>query len=126
MPRAAAVQTERGAGSLALERRYSERADVVVRVDYKSVDDLFSEFARNINEGGIFVETETPPERGTCVDLQFSLPGSDQLVCARGTVVRVSEGDSGDRQGMGIEFEDLDRDNRERIDDLVRNLRARV
>ncbi len=126
MPRAAAVQTERGAGSLALERRYSERADVVVRVDYKSVDDLFSEFARNINEGGIFVETETPPEPGTPVDLQFSLPGSDQLVRARGTVVRVSEGDSGDPQGMGIEFEDLDTDNRERIDDLVRDLRARA
>ena len=40
------------------ERRKSERTDLVVRVDYQTVDELFSEFARNINEGGLFVESE--------------------------------------------------------------------
>jgi len=42
------------------ERRRSERVDLLVRVDYKTVDELFSEFARNINEGGMFVETDAP------------------------------------------------------------------
>lgn len=109
---------------LQLERRKSQRAELVVRVDYQTVDELFSDFARNINEGGIFVETETPPERGTSVALQFRLPGEDEPVQVRGTVVRVSRGDQNDPCGMGIEFEDLDGDTRERINGLVRSLRA--
>ena len=61
----------------ARERRRAERIELMVRVDYKTVDELFSEFARNINEGGMFVETETPPEPGSAVALQFRIPGSD-------------------------------------------------
>ena len=59
------------------ERRKSDRTDLVVRVDYRTVDELFSEFARNINEGGLFVESEAPHPPGTAVDLQFALPGSE-------------------------------------------------
>lgn len=107
-----------------LERRKSERADLVVRVEYKNVDELFSEFACNINEGGIFIETDSPPEQGSSVDLQFRLPGSDEPVRARGIVVRVTHGDASDPPGIGIEFEELDGSTRDRIDELVRRLRA--
>ena len=120
----AAVEMNVEAEGPVLERRQSERADLVVRVEYKSVDEFFSEFARNINEGGIFIETDTPSEQGSSVDLQFRLPGSGEPVCARGTVVRVSEGDADDPPGMGIEFEELDGATRDRINELVRKLRA--
>lgn len=63
-----------------VERRRWERTDLVVRVDYKTVDELFSEFARNINEGGLFVETENPPSLGASVALQFQIPGSDEPI----------------------------------------------
>jgi type IV pilus assembly protein PilZ len=119
MAKAAAVQAVEKSGVPVLERRHSRRAELVVRVDYKSVDELFSEFATNINEGGIFVETDSPSERGTRVDLHFRLPGSEQPISAQGTVVRVTEAPS----GMGIEFDELDADSRERINELVRNLR---
>lgn len=109
-----------------VERRRSDRADLVVRVDYQTVDELFSDFACNINEGGIFVESETPHEVGTTVDLQFKLPGSSEPVRVKGTVVRVSPGRDGEAPGMGIEFEDLDGSARRRIDDLVRTLRAEL
>jgi type IV pilus assembly protein PilZ len=106
------------------ERRRAERADLVVRVDYQTVDELFSEFARNINEGGLFVETETPHPPGTRVDLQFKLPGNDEPVQVRGSVVRVAEGTADDPSGMGILFDELDARTRQRINDLVRRLRA--
>ena len=125
MAKAAAVQTVIQSEGPVLERRQSERAELVVRVDYKSVDELFSEFATNINEGGIFVETDAPSERGTRVDLQFRLPGSEQPISAQGTVVRVTEAQAGEPSGMGIEFDELDADTRERINELVRNLRPR-
>ncbi len=107
-----------------LERRKTNRAELVVRVDYQTVDELFSEFARNINEGGIFVETETPHGVGTSVDLQFKLPGSEEPVRITGTVMHLSPGGPGEPSGMGIEFSKLDTSSRDRINDMVRKLRA--
>lgn len=106
------------------ERRKSQRADWVVRVDYQTVDELFSEFARNINEGGIYVETESPQPLGTTVSLQFQLPGGDDPVEVTGRVVRHGDAAAGELPGMGIEFDDLGRQERELINDLVRQLRT--
>jgi len=108
----------------ACERRKSERTDLVVRVDYRTVDELFTEFTQNINEGGVFVETEKPHPIGTLVSLQFRIPGSDVPLDVEGCVVWVSQGGSGEAAGMGIEFDDLDRQACERINQLVRELRA--
>jgi uncharacterized protein (TIGR02266 family) len=122
--------TRTGTGSLPLaqeasaERRKSERTEVVVRVDYRTVDELFSEFVRNINEGGLFVESEAPPPPGTAVDLQFTLPGSEDPLEVRAHVVRASAGEAGEPRGMGLEFEHLDGAARQRINELVRALRA--
>jgi len=106
------------------ERRRADRADLVVRVDYQTVDEFFSEFARNINEGGLFIESETPHPLGTRVDLQFQLPGSDAPVLVSGSVVRTSPGSTEEPSGMGVVFDDLDNETRQRIDELVRRLRA--
>ena len=106
------------------ERRRYERADLLVRVDYKTVDELFSEFARNINEGGLFVETDAPPEVGSSVALQFQIPGSEEPIQVMGRVVRVTRGDGDEAPGMGIEFENLDNQSRDLINELVRQLRV--
>jgi len=106
------------------ERRRSERVDLVVRVDYKTVDELFSEFARNINEGGMFVETEAPSELGSSVAMQFRIPGSEEPIQVMGRVVRATVGDHEEPPGMGIEFENLDAQSRELINQLVRGLRV--
>ena len=106
------------------ERRKSERVGLVVRVTYQTVDELFSEFARNINEGGIFIETDKPQEPGSSVALQIKLPGSDDLIEIAGTVVRTDEGSGPDGSpGMGIEFGDLSPSCRQRINEVVRQLR---
>ncbi len=105
-------------------RRKSPRADLVVRVDYQTIDELFSEFARNLNEGGIFIESENPHPLGTALKLQFQIPGSEDPIRVSGVVVRVSEGSAVDPAGMGIEFENLDAEARSMIDELVRSLRS--
>lgn len=106
------------------ERRQSPRADFLVRVDYQTVDELFSDFARNINEGGMFVETDKPPAIGTEVSLQFRIPGSDEPVTSSGRVVRIAPARGGSPPGMGIEFDGLDEESRKRINELVRSLRS--
>jgi len=106
------------------DRRRFERAGLVVRIEYSTVDDLFSEFTRDINEGGVFIETEDPQEIGTTVDLQFHLPGSADPLKAAGLVVRQTDGRDGEPVGMAVEFESLPVEARERINDLIRAMRA--
>jgi len=107
------------------ERRKSERVDLLVRVTYQSVDELFSEFARNINEGGLFIETDSPKDLGSSMMLQFMLPGGEDVIEVTGIVVRVMEGDEdGEAPGMGVEFGELNSAARECINDLVRRLRT--
>jgi type IV pilus assembly protein PilZ len=118
------VSSQRAISVDAPERRRAERADLLVRVDYQTVDEFFSEFARNINEGGLFVESETPHPLGTRVALQFQLPGSDEPAQVSGTVVRTTDGSDNEPPGMGIEFDHLDGQTRQRVDQLVRRLRA--
>jgi type IV pilus assembly protein PilZ len=103
-----------------VDKRRSERAPIVVRVDYATVDAFFSEFSRDINEGGLFIATDEPCSVESVVSLQFSIPGIDEPVRTRGRVVWVSQGEP---KGMGIEFEGLDSAARARINQLVRRLR---
>ena len=124
MPKSSIVPLPESGETESVERRRSERADVLVRVDYQTVDEIFSDFARNINEGGMFVETDQPAAVGTQVSLQFRIPGSDQPVVSTGTVVRVSDDTSAGSPGMGIEFDQLDERSRRLINDLVRSLRS--
>ena len=107
----------------AVERRRTERAPVVVQIEYSTVDALFSDFTRNINEGGIFVETDEVIPLDEKVDLKLRLPGSSDLVDVRGHVVRVEPTTASSMGGIAIEFEDLDANAREQINAAVRRLR---
>jgi len=108
-----------------IERRRSRRTPLVVRVSYSTIDALFSEFTRNINEGGLFIETDTPPPTDTRVALQFQLPGGEEPIQARGRVAWIRPASPEGPAGMGVEFEHLGADARSRIDELVRGLKGR-
>ena len=112
-----ALQTDR-------DRRKAERAELVVRVEYSTIDEFFSEFSRDINQGGLFIETARPLPLDSEVTLRFNLPGGRSAIETVGRVVRTSEGDEGNPPGMGLEFDQLADDDRIRIDQLVRTLRA--
>ena len=108
-----------------IELRRSPRAPLVVRISYSTVDALFSEFTRNVNEGGLFIETDNPPPTDTRVALQFKLPGRDLPIQARGRVTRIQQPGGDGPAGMGVEFDNLGQDARALIDELVRGLKGR-
>ncbi len=108
----------------ATERRRSQRAQLIVRVDYSTVDEIFSEFTSDINDGGLFIETDNPQPAGTEVSMRFSLPGQPEAVVTAGRVARVSSGGSDGPAGMGIEFEVLGSEASSAINMLIRSLRT--
>ena len=106
------------------DRRRSRRRQLVVRVQYSTVDELFSEFTSDINDGGLFIETDSPQPLGTEVSMRFDLPGQNHPLVTVGRVDRVSDGGRNDPPGMGVEFEALGAEDSRAIDDLIRGLRA--
>ena len=106
------------------ERRRHDRLALKVPVDYSSVDAFFTEFTTNINEGGMFIEMDTPPELGTDVALQFRLPGEEQPLQVEGRVAWISDGKADSPAGAGVEFKNLSAEAREQINRIVRDLRA--
>ncbi|HVP31112.1 MAG TPA: TIGR02266 family protein [Myxococcota bacterium] len=106
------------------DKRRSSRERLVVRVDYSTVDAFFSEFTANINEGGLFIETDSPAPVGTQVLLKFQLPGTEEPLKVSGRVIWTTPGSRGEVPGMGIEFEDLDPSARDRVNAVVRRLRS--
>src|SRR5574338_258863 len=90
-----------------VERRRSTRTPVVVRIEYATVDALFSDFTRNINEGGVFIETDAPAPLDSAVRLRFRLPGAREPLRVSGRVAWISTDAAGKPNGMGIEFEHL-------------------
>jgi uncharacterized protein (TIGR02266 family) len=96
----------------------------MIPVDYSAVDAFFTEFTANINEGGIFVQSDTRSEIGTEVQLQFHLPGRQEPLDMTGRVAWLSDGKSGSPEGMGIEFTGLNAEVREEINEVVRQLKT--
>lgn len=84
------------------ERRTTRRASLVTQMRTIVGGEPLVGYTRDISLGGVFVETETPPERGTEVTLRFKLTPEAPIVEARATVVYSMEG-----EGMGLRFWDV-------------------
>jgi uncharacterized protein (TIGR02266 family) len=107
-----------------VERRRSARTPIVVRIEYSTVDALFSDFTRNINEGGVFIESDAPAPLDSEVHLRFQLPGTREALRVSGRVAWIDAEQNGKPRGMGIEFDNLSDADRARIDELVVRLRT--
>ncbi len=97
------------------EQRASQRVSVTVDIHLASESQFFSGLSGDISEGGLFLSTYRPLPIGSAVDLEFSLPGSDSPLRARGEVRWLREHGSDQPRGVGIAFETLEDEDRERI-----------
>ena len=80
----------------------------------------------NIGVGGAFIATRHPPAPGTVLSLAVEgLPGGAEL-SLRAEVRWVSEGRSAPARGMGVRFEGLSADERDRLADFLASLTEAV
>jgi type IV pilus assembly protein PilZ len=112
-------------GESPVDRRSAPRLPINIRIDYHTVDAFFSEFAGNINQGGLYIKTMKPLPPGTRLNIQFLLPNNSRPLQVQGEVVWVNEKTTkGINPGMGIRFEALEAEAKRQINDLVRALKV--
>jgi uncharacterized protein (TIGR02266 family) len=92
-------------------------------VAYRSVGSFLTDWATNISQGGLFINTRKPLPVGTVVKLIIQLPGAAFPFDMTGRVTRVCPREADAAPGMGIEFTELDGSKRERIEAFVEKLR---
>jgi uncharacterized protein (TIGR02266 family) len=73
----------------------------------------------NLSEHGVFVETNTPIEAGTTLDLELLLPGSRALLRIKGQVARQHSLAGKVRCGLGVQFQGLDAESSRAIQDYI-------
>ena len=97
------------------EHRATPRTSLVVELHMASDSHFFSGLSGDISEGGVFVSTYRDLATGTPVDLEFSLPGSNRVVHARGEVRWHRSASPDVPPGVGIAFDELGDEDRSLI-----------
>ena len=106
-------------------QRRSSRLYHELPVAYRSVGSFLTDWATNISQGGLFINTRNPLPVGTLVKILIQLPMAAFPVDLSGRVTRVAEFDNQANvvPGMGIEFTDIDASKKEQIEAFVQKLR---
>ncbi len=104
-------------------RRTAPRILARILVDYESDNTFLFDYSRDISEGGIFIETDSPLDEGSEVRLRFSLPDIDHVFNVKGRVAWINTKDDKRRKdignGMGVEFISLADEDKAILSDYV-------
>jgi uncharacterized protein (TIGR02266 family) len=114
----------------AADRRRAPRVLVDLEVDYALEDNYLFAYITDISATGIFIRTVTPEPAGTHLNLRFSPPEDwapdDRPFELEGEVIWVNPYRPGApdslHPGMGVRFEGLENEDRQRLIDLIRRI----
>ena len=107
------------------ERRKKSRMPIIIQINYHTVDSFFRDFADDLSAEGMFIATQEPLEPGTKLSLEFLLPGCNYPIRVKAEVMwNRDETSVEQRRGMGIKFENLSPDAKDKINTIVKRLRS--
>jgi uncharacterized protein (TIGR02266 family) len=109
-------------------KRKATRLHHDLPVAYRSVGSFLTDWATNISQGGLFINTRNPLPVGTGVRILIQLPGEPQAAAIEAKVTRVTDYDNHHNMvpGMGVEFTDLTAERRAELDRFVQRLRGQL
>ena len=111
------MRERRGPGEIVLQRRHAQRIPLRVEVTYQVDSETLSASTANLTSTGCFVEPEPPVLNDSLVNLTLHLSDDPEPAKVSGHVVRVQRR-QGDQPGFAVEFDCIDKETCERIDDL--------
>jgi len=102
------------------ERRRHVRVKLNQLIQYRfaAFDDFHSEYAADLSESGMFIETDEPRQLGDTISVQFALRNGTRLVECLAKVVRV-EPAGAQEPGMGVEFIGLDEESLNLLREII-------
>jgi len=86
----------------AQDRRKHQRAPIELKVQYWRFNSFFSDYAKNISKGGLFIQTPKPLPIGTQFLFRLGIPEQQAPFELRGEVKWIESQE--DSPGMGIQF----------------------
>jgi type IV pilus assembly protein PilZ len=106
-------------------KRRATRLHHEIPVAYRSVGSFLTDWATNISQGGLFINTRNPLAVGTEVRILIQLPGESEAAALDGRVTRVTAYDNQQNMvpGMGVEFTALEPTRRAELDRFVQKLK---
>ncbi|MCE9670010.1 TIGR02266 family protein [Myxococcus stipitatus] len=104
------------------------RVEYELPVAYRSVAGFVTDWAVNLSQGGLYINTDKPLPVDTWVKLLVTLPGAHFPVELKGRVTRTNAPGTPSSQspGMAVAFVDVDDDKRSRIGEFVERLRQQL
>jgi uncharacterized protein (TIGR02266 family) len=102
-----------------LERRHTNRANVVIAVEVRDARGFALYSTRDVSSGGVFFDRAIPHTVGERVQLSFQLPGEEKAIRCNGVVANVPDATD---FGMGIRFLDLAPADAARLDAFTRTV----
>ena len=102
-----------------MEKRKTPRVPLSMEVTYETGDDFQDDFLSDISSGGLFIGTPDPLEINTKLTVCFHVPGISDSVMVKGTVVWVRNLEGGFKPGMGIRFDEMEPEDRRKLDNYL-------
>ncbi len=109
-------------GSSTHERRAYARADMVLKVEYPSVEGFLQDYSVNLSRGGTMIRIGRALRVGDSVELSLSFPGLVTPIHRKGVVRWVQEEGPGEHSA-GVEFEEKPEEARQ-LDAMVERIKA--
>jgi len=98
------------------DRRKAERAAIEVDIGFHSETNFYTGWSEDLSDGGLFVATYHLLRVGTELTVSFILPGGHPITTqARVRWIREPRNPDAEQPGMGVEFEQLDPQDRAMI-----------
>ena len=102
------AEDDAGSGGTGIERRQHERDNVVVRVRFRSIEDLVARYTSDVSKGGLFVSTPKVQPAGSLVSLALDLADGGTPAVLEARVAYVVDAERAERlgrsPGMGLAF----------------------
>lgn len=102
--------------------RLDHRVPIQLLVDYKSDGHYLFDFCRDLGSGGVFIETGTPLNAGSEIDLTFTIPDSKETLRTKAKVIWSQSpvhGRNDINVGMGVQFTQFNETQRRKLDEFV-------
>ena len=102
-----------------MENRSSPRLPISMEVVYQRGNKFITSYLYNLSRSGAYIQTPDPLDPGTQIDISFRIPRLGDSFHVMVTVTWNQGPERSFRPGMGVRFDKMSAEDRQRLDDFL-------